>query len=467
METDKHRWTTSSDQGPVHLDLAFTVESGFRSGLYSSSVCLVRPGDTLKGSYRIKTGLAMGGSWVEVSLQGIQSVMTEDAVPSRDGMYRDHFRAERFLHLSHRVKLDDDHKVEDGQRVYTVPFVLVIPPGLDRTSDRTEDRCKPLPPSFDIQRSALTAWSRPVPPSVFISYLLRASVQYSGPPEDAAPGRPKSAHVVHPLTCLPYLETQPPIETSCFPKEYVLSARQTVWGSFVGRKLGHVTFETREPPPLVYNSEQASATDCILWITIDGRPADLHRLRAASIKVEPVLQIRTYYSGTKLAGTPHREAVNESRSIRLHADTWSTRDARRASTTSVASFWPSGESVREEASRPTLAAEEDTIPWHTHATVPIEPPLRLQPSFCGDYVASSYAIIAKISIGGVYAKSSYLFFPLQVAYPCAARRDSEQTGVERLGPAPSPSLENNVCCSAMDADMQSNNDLMPPPYVAQ
>ena len=112
METGKRRWTTSSGQGPIHSSLTFTVESGFTSGLYSSSVCLVRPGDTLHGSYHIKTGLAMVGSWVEVSLQGtacatssgqsltasdigIQSVLAQGAVLSRDGMYREDFSAER------------------------------------------------------------------------------------------------------------------------------------------------------------------------------------------------------------------------------------------------------------------------------------------------------------------------------------------------------------------------------------
>lgn len=67
---DTKLWTVSSDRGPVHLKLDFSVESGFPSGLCSQSVCLVRPGDTLKGSCRISTELAIEDSWVEVSLQG-------------------------------------------------------------------------------------------------------------------------------------------------------------------------------------------------------------------------------------------------------------------------------------------------------------------------------------------------------------------------------------------------------------
>ncbi|KAG9249681.1 uncharacterized protein F5Z01DRAFT_668435 [Emericellopsis atlantica] len=394
-------------------------------------------------------------------------------------MYREDFSAERFLNLRHRVRLDDNYKVEGDQRVYTVPFVLVVPPGLDRTSDRAEDKCRPLPPSFDIQRSALTAWSPTVPPAVFISYSLRASVAYSAPPGDTAPGRTRSTDIFHPLTCLPYIETQPPIETSCFPDEYVLSARQAVWGSFVGRKSGHVTFETLEPPPLVYDSERLSTTYCTLRITIDGRSSDLHRLRAASIKVDPVLQIRTYYSGTKLAGTPHKDSIEESGRIRLHTETaqleahsfsslqWSIRDARRGSAASVPLIRPSGDSVREGARSLAGDTEGGDIPWHTTATVPIKPPLRLQPSFCSDFAASSYAVIAKVSVGGVYAKSSYLFFPLQVAYPCSARRDSWHAAAGRQRHAPSPAPEDDVCCSAVDADMQSINDPMPPPYVAQ
>lgn len=88
---------------------------------------------------------------------------------------------------------------------------------------------------------------------------------------------------------------------------------------------------------------------------------------------------------------------------------------------------------------------------------PIKPPLKLQPSFCNDYVVSSYTIIAKVSIGGVYARLAYL---LQVAYPCSARRNPEHAGAESQGLAPSPlpqSPEYKACCFPVDTDLPRNN----------
>lgn len=365
-----------------------------------------------------------------------------------------------------------------------MPFVLVVPPGVDRTSDRAERKCKPLPPSFRIQRSNLGVWSPALPPGVFISYSLWASISYSHT-EDGTSDVRRSSEIIQPVACMPYIEPQPPIETDFFPDEYVLSARQTVWGSILGRKLGHIIITTVEPQPLVYGSEQLSATKCTFWITIEGDPANLHRLRAGSIKVDPVLQIRTYYSGSRLAGTPNKEAVNDNEKIRLHNDVirlethtfsslqWRTRadqlpsprrgsgngtqlfgEPRRRSTSSSL-FSGSEESARRAGSQ-SFTTEEDNTPWHALAIVPIKPSLRLQPSFCSDFVATSYVIIVKVSTSGVYTKPSYLSVPLQVAYPCPARRNSGYGSTDSWVLSPSSS-EDNVCCSAIDPDIEGHN----------
>ncbi|KAI6778107.1 uncharacterized protein J7T54_001527 [Emericellopsis cladophorae] len=471
MARDTRFWTTSSSHGPIHSSLTFTVESGILSNLDATSECRLRPGDALHGTYRITTELAMGGRWVEVSLQGHESVLIRRAISSRDSVYRDQFGAERVessLH-SYVLFLDDGYAVEDGQRVYTASFVLVVPAGLDRTSDRAQDECKPLPPSFHIQRSAFRTWSPTVPPNVFISYSLRASVAYCFPSGDDSPDATKSAEIVYPVTCLPYIEAQPPIETSCFPDEYVLSASQTAWRWLLGQNLGRITFKVREPPPLIYdNSEQLSTTHFTMWITFNGHPSHLHRLRAGSIKVDPVLQTRTYYSGTKLTVNPGRESVQASGRIQLHTNViqldvqsfsslqWSTRDVRRGSTVTAA---------------PATTAEEEGPPWCVAVNIPIKPPLKLPPSFCSDYAASSYAIIAKVSISGVHAKPSYVMFPLQVAYPSSAQKApvSVRRAADSRGLTPPlflSSPEDNVCCTAVDADVQHENDLLPPLYAA-
>ncbi|KAI6783413.1 uncharacterized protein J7T54_004440 [Emericellopsis cladophorae] len=74
----------------------------------------------------------------------------------------------------------------------------------------------------------------------------------------------------------PTSNTQPPIETSFSRDDYVLSARRSVQGSFLGRKLGHVTVTTREPQALVYDTKRLTATQCTFGMTVERNQIDLY-----------------------------------------------------------------------------------------------------------------------------------------------------------------------------------------------
>ncbi|KAG9252696.1 uncharacterized protein F5Z01DRAFT_738180 [Emericellopsis atlantica] len=190
-----------------------------------------------------------------------------------------------------------------------------------------------------------------------------------------------------------------------FSDKYVLSASQTAWGWLLGQNLGRITFEVREPPPLIYNSKQLSATHCTVWITIKSHTFYLHRLRAGSIKVDPESSWIQ----------PHTDTIQ----LNVHSFSplqWSTRDVRRGGTVSAA---------------PATTAEEESPPWHIAFNIPIKPPLKLPPS--------------------------------------SAQKDSVHKEEDSRGLALSALLsspEDNVCCTAVDTDVQCENDPVPPLYAA-
>ncbi|ROT37340.1 hypothetical protein SODALDRAFT_379810 [Sodiomyces alkalinus F11] len=399
-------WTARQDRGPINLEVKFNIESDspFHGG--PQRACFVRPGDRIRGTCRISTVLALHDSWAEVSLQG-KIHLHPYQIPSRsDESYREVFSAER---VEQRSKLGRDYTVEGIRKVYVLPFLFVIPPGLDRTSDQAEATCKPLPPSFKIP-TTFSTWSPTPPPEPYITYALRASIEYTAS-ADATANFTKTADIIQPIICLPYIEIQPPVETGCFPDEYILSATQPMWKSMLGRKLGRVTVTTLEPRPLVYGSDQPSATECTFHITAVGNLANLQRLRSMSVEVDPVLQTKTYYSRTRLAGTPQKGFLREGGPIRLHTDVvqldkhkisnleWKSKAAVLASQrhsgseTDVFLQELAGDGAkppslggntrsRQQPSLQSSTIEDDAALWYASVSVRIQPPFQLQPSFC-------------------------------------------------------------------------------------
>ncbi|KAF3359790.1 26S proteasome non-ATPase regulatory subunit 12 [Verticillium dahliae VDG1] len=300
---------------PVELDVSATVESSSPSPSKSQGPYALRPGDSLRG---------------------------------------------KFLHVPFHSKLEQENLIQDGRMVYDVPFLLVMPAGLDRTSDSAGHSCRPLPPSFRNTRTSFSSWNPVIPPNVFITYAMRVSVTYSVAGE-AALMSTKTAEATKLLHCLPYIEPQPPIEIQCFPNEYILSAMQPVWNSIIGRKLGHMTITTVEPRPLIYHTESVSSTECEFRITIEGDRPELQRFQAMSLELHPVLQIQTYYSSARLVGPPPKSLVTGTGPTRVDNDVVNL-DKHRASHL----FWTSGIGRADSQQ----ASELETMSSTSHAPPP-------------------------------------------------------------------------------------------------
>ncbi|EGY18649.1 uncharacterized protein VDAG_09175 [Verticillium dahliae VdLs.17] len=366
---------------PVQLDVSANVESNSPSPSKSQGPYALRPGDCLKG---------------------------------------------KFLHAPFHSKLEQENIIEDGRKVYDVPFLLVMPAGLDRTSDRAGHSCRPLPPSFRNTRTSFSSWNPVIPPNVFITYAMCMSVTYSVAGDDASMST-KTAEATKLLHFLPYIELQPPIEIQCFPDEYILSARQPVWNSIIGRKLGHMTITTLEPRPLIYHTDSLSSTECEFRITIEGG---------------------------RLVGPPPKSLVTGTGPTRLDNDVVNL-DKHCASHL----FWTSGIGRANSQQASALETMSSTV------RVIIKPPFRLLPNFCSDFVALQYSIVTRVWVGKVYARPFFVATPLQVAHPCPARPSRGGMDADLLAPSPESPCGEEVCCSAFAADIEIDHSQAPPPYV--
>lgn len=391
----------------------------------------------------------------------------------------------QFIKVSSHSRLPTRYITEGGRKVFLVPFLLVVPAGVDRTSDREADKCRPLPPSFRILHTSLNAWNPIEPPGLFITYAIQAMIAYS-PAENTSPGPTNIAQVAHRIHLLPYIEPQPPIETRWFTRQYVLSAKQPARKHIFGRELGNITISASEPPPLLYASSTGPPLiEGEYRITFDGSQSDLEHIRRASVKVCPMLRVITHYSSSRMVESPQGSSGARGDPVRSYSDlvTLETHTAsdlqwNRVSkrtevqhvsvTESISSCSEPGAPVFSSLhegqtstgwARSQLGTIDDDSghsSWQTIVTASIKPPLRLLPNFNSDFIAHSYSITTRISLGGINVKPFCLVTPLQVAYPCS-RSPMGGTNVEN--PSPSPVLlgDGEACCSAVTAEVEIDN----------
>jgi hypothetical protein len=302
-----------------------------------------------------------------------------------------------------------------------------------------------------------------------------ASVTYYEPDEQLGCSASRNMGVAQTVTCLPYIEPQPPLEPAHHPGEFVLKTKQAARTFFFGRKLGDISFATMEPQPLTYDGEQLSATELTLRISFDSNLADFDIARNSTVKVEPVLQVQSFYASTRMISNPVKSSVQEGGPLRIDTDfvrldqhiasslQWEPTDIctepengisiLRAATGGTQSLPQRNEPLHQEDRSSSTGVAGKVTSWVSFLKVPIKPPFRLYPSFRSSYVGISYTIIAKISISDVYHKSAYLAVPLQVAYPCSAGCSSEELGVlwqsGSTPPTTPPNTLNVGCTSAI------------------
>lgn len=363
--------------------------------------------------------------------------------------------------------------------MYTILFSFVMPPGIAPTDDQASYPCRPFPPSFRLHRLASSLWDPRPLPDIYITYIIQASITHHCPEPNG--WATKELQVGCPIEFLPYIDAQPPIETRCFPDEFVLAARSTAWKYIFGKKLGSVTVQTKEPQPLRYTSDQAS-TDCTFRVTFDSNAQDTHHLRITAVEIQPVLYIKWYYGSEKLEGTPRKDRAGEGGPLRLHSDVidldkhtisdlqWSRELARDAQSPPGYQAATSAEferrlsldvgDVRSESDAlRTLRTNGSTgevayETWQTDLTIRAAPPLRLLPTFYANFVALSYSLVYRISIVGIHTKRIYLSTPLQVAYPCCEQpRNSDSTDTRTAYSLLGSLGCEEACCVSVASDL--------------
>ncbi|KFA81519.1 hypothetical protein S40288_09037 [Stachybotrys chartarum IBT 40288] len=463
---------------PSSSEIRMELDNVSPSDQVSEKPCYVRPGDSLTGNVFVSMKPPLHNSWVEVSLEGLESVPPlEDDEMAQPSHPQKPIKVDRFLYIVTRLKILPEHAEAGSQgQTFAVPFKLVMPAGVDRTNDRVVDRCKPLPPSFRISRPSCSAWNPTIPPAVFVAYIVRASATHSAP-ESAASGTRKAFQVGQSIELLPYVEPPPPIETRCFPDLYILSARQHTRTYIFGRKLGHITIAALEPHPLVYESFDLPSTKCEFRITVEGNLSDLQRFRTASVKLQSMLHINTHYSSTRMDGIPQEGMPTAKGRVRMYKDAVFLTKHTASNLHWTCDFEQDSsrpldvEALNEPDTPPVQAGNleapddnEARIIWHAIISVPIKSPCRLLPNFLGNFVALSYSISTRASLAGAYMPPVVLSTPLQVAYPFHSQHAINDADAEPSG-SPRPWPDNgNACCSAIAGGIGVDNKQHPPPY---
>lgn len=371
--------------------------------------------------------------------------------------------------------------MEDGGKVYSNPFAFTLPPGITSANDRESPPCRQFPPSLRVQKAV--PWDTQSP-DVRIAYFIQAEVSYEL--LTRCGWEKKELSLARPVVCIPYIDAQPPVETSCFPTEYVLRTQHAAWSSIVGRKVGTVIIEAQEPPPLKYMSDNAS-TSSKISLKFQVRGNDTRQLRIKAIEIHPVLCIKQFHSADRLKGTPRVDQATNDGALRVSQDVvdlekqivselqWikeRKRDANSPPTYQrisvseerphsvgrrVSDQGPAHPSQTEQSDE--QGVEENSETWITNLKVPVRPPTRLLPSFCSYYNALAYSLIYRVAIVGVHTKSIYLSLPLQVSYPSheALPDGAIATGERSPNPVGEPLTTDEACCISVVSSLDFNH----------
>lgn len=381
--------------------------------------------------------------------------------------------------------------MKDGHNLHSNPFEFTLPPGINSANDQASPPCRQFPPSFRGQKSA--HWDMKAT-DVCVAYFIQAEVSYELLTK--AGWEKRELRLARPVECIPYINVQPPIETTCFATEYVLRTEHPVWSSIFGRKVGTVVIETQEPPPLEYTSDHASTSSMIsLKFQVAGN--DTHQLRIKSVEIHPVLCMKQFRSRDKLKGIPRVDQATDDEALSLSQDVvdlekyivsefqWikeRKRDGDSPPTYQRASVSDEGPKAackgtadqavacRSQAERPSPPGVEDSgETWTTNIKVAVRPPTRLLPNFCSHYNALAYSLIYRVAILGVHTKSIYLAVPLQVSYPSHELLPNGSVAEDERSPDPiGESLTSDeACCvsvvSSFDVDHVSSTIYPSPP----
>jgi len=297
----------------------------------------------------------------------------------------------------------------DGVPQYTASFSLTIPRWCITDAQGTPDQCLSLPPTVTIG-TVLRDRNQEEYAQPRIKYILRAIVNS----QDG-----KVVATEKEIVIIPRSEPPPPINTSDYPNEYMVTTAQSVRFSLFGRPY-RMTLSMPEPSPIPLQQAQEHMHGQIeLRVDIhnlerEGAALGLHglseSLKNLKLTLQPVLRAKTFYSTQPFPQVPSQDMVNPTRGLHLLDSVLKLPEQTSDATSWQQSFVSSPD---DEKHGRTGNLESWTMRW----CFPMYVARKLAPTFCSKIASRQYSIVARVRVKGVQAQEFVLECPLQIYYP--------------------------------------------------
>lgn len=195
---------------------------------------------------------------------------------------------------------------------FDIPRQIVTPNGLKPGRDLIQYLPSSLRVSFDDYR--FNPHQHGCRGKSNVSYRLRAQVVKAGN---------VVAETTRAISLYPTLQQEPPVCTSDFPGEYVLSASKMLRTFLIFRRLGELCIETSEPAPFEFHSMKDDASTAVnirlRYRPIHGSVNGFEPLKPAYATVNSKLQATTFVSVVPRQRLPTCEEAKKSPFITRHS----------------------------------------------------------------------------------------------------------------------------------------------------
>jgi len=254
-----------------------------------------------------------------------------------------------------------------------------------------------------------------------VGYHLHAEIEYRVSSDQAALAKEQLSGDEE-IEVLPFVDDQPPTETTDFPDEFILEATSRLASRLLRIFFGRITITMTEPPPLARRLGTADMnTMCEVKVVIRGSQSCIKRLEKLTISVKASIRTKTFLSSTKVSCSPTQSHLPSDKSLHLVNEFCRLKPMKFK-----ALNWTTHGPVE--------------ITQHSTFLLPIIVSQNLSPTYCGSLSARSYSLLVNMTVHGMHSEGLRLEVPVQVANPSRRQTNQDNTEDDLLFPG-SPGVD--------------------------
>ncbi|KYG42558.1 hypothetical protein M433DRAFT_176630 [Acidomyces richmondensis BFW] len=264
----------------------------------------------------------------------------------------------------------------DGAQQSIASFSLTIPRWCTTDARGTPDQCLRLPPTLTVG-TVLHDRNQEEYAQPRIKYSLRAIVRS----QDG-----KVAATETEIVIIPRSEAPPPINTSDYPEEFIVTTVRSV--------------ELRVD---IHSLDSEGAVQDLYGLS--------ESLKKLKLILNPVFRAKTFYSTQPFPQVPSQDMVNPTRGLHLLDSVLKLPEQTYDATSWEQNFISSPNDEKQGQTHVLL------IGWMMRWRFPIQVERKLPPTFCSAIASRQYSIVARVRVKGVQVQEIVLECPLQIYYP--------------------------------------------------